>query len=151
VNSGELTPVQAAALRALLDRLIPADDFSGALEAGVDDYIVGQWRGDCAREAPVLLSGLAALDAEAAARHGPGLTFATLGPERQDGLLADLEAGHLSSDWPVGISAGAFFRRMNDLAHEGFYADPGNGGNRDAVAWRMIRYEPRPPNPPDAA
>ena len=23
---------------------------------------------------------------------------------------------------------------------EGFYADPGNGGNRDAVSWKMIGY-----------
>lgn len=138
-------------MRALLDRLIPADDFAGALAAGVDDYVAGQWRGDCAREAPLLLAGLAALDAEAVARHGPGLAFATLGPERQDALLSDLEAGRPASDWPPDIPAAVFFRRMNDLAHEGFYADPGNGGNRGAVAWRMIRYEPRRPPTPDSA
>jgi gluconate 2-dehydrogenase gamma chain len=24
---------------------------------------------------------------------------------------------------------------------EGFYSDPGNGGNRDAVSWKMIGFE----------
>jgi hypothetical protein len=35
-----------------------------------------------------------------------------------------------------------------ELAHEGYYADPGNGGNRDAVSWRMIGYDPRLPTTP---
>jgi hypothetical protein len=39
---------------------------------------------------------------------------------------------------------------MVDLAAEGFYADPANGGNRDAASWRMIGYDPRlPANPTD--
>jgi hypothetical protein len=84
-------------------------------------------------------------------RHGPGLTFAALGPEQQDALLADLEAGRTMTAWPAEISAAAFFRRLTELAHEGFYADPGNGGNRDAVAWRMIRYDPGQPKPPGSA
>ena len=37
------------------------------------------------------------------------------------------------------------FARLVELAHEGFYADPGNGGNRDAVSWRMIGYETHVP------
>jgi hypothetical protein len=142
-----VTDSQMAALRALLDRLIPADDFAGALEAGVDRYILGQWRGDCASEAPVLLAGLAALDGEASARHGPGRSLAALEPEERDALLADLENGQAAAAWPAEISAAAFFRRMTELAHEGFYADPGNGGNRDAAAWRMIRYDPGQPKP----
>jgi hypothetical protein len=24
---------------------------------------------------------------------------------------------------------------------EGFYSDPGNGGNRDNIAWKMIGFE----------
>jgi gluconate 2-dehydrogenase gamma chain len=30
------------------------------------------------------------------------------------------------------------------LTIEGFYSDPGNGGNRDAVAWRMIGFTGQP-------
>ena len=49
---------------------------------------------------------------------------------------------------PPEISAAAFFARMTDLAHEGFYADPANGGNRDRLSWKMIGYDPGLPEPP---
>lgn len=128
-------------LRALLGRLIPRDDFPGAIEAGVDDYILRQLAGDLANEAPALSQGLIQLDAEANARH-QGTRFVTLAPEQQDGLLRDIEAGQGATSWPKDISAAAFFARLVDLAHEGFYADPENGGNREAVSWRMIGYDP---------
>ena len=130
-----------ATLEALLDRLIPADETPGALAAGVDGYIVAQLRGDCAGEAPSLILGLVQLDAEAAAISS-GISFAGLTAAQQDGLLSRLEMGSSATTWPAGINAIAFFNRMVELAHEGFYADPGNGGNRGAVSWRMIGYDP---------
>jgi hypothetical protein len=133
-----------ATLRALLDRLIPADDFPGALAAGVEHYILGQWRGDCAPESAALLAGLRQLDAEAAARR-VGANFPALAPTEQDALLAELEAGRPATSWPTENSAATFFARMVELAHEGYYADPGNGGNLDAASWRMLGYDPRPP------
>ena len=141
------TPSQLAALRALLDRLIPSDDFPGALEAGTDRYVLRQLTGDCAAEAPALLLGLTQLHAEAAARHGAEHTFPTLAPSAQDSLLAALEKNRPATAWPAEISASAFFNRIVELAHEGFYADPANGGNRDAVSWRMLGYEPRTDRP----
>ncbi len=141
------TPSQLAALRALLDRLIPADEFPGALAADTDNYIVHQLTGDCAAESSALLLGLAQLDAEAAARHGADHNFSTLASSEQDALLAALEQNRPATAWPAEISASAFFNRMVELAHEGFYADPANGGNRDAVSWRMLGYDPRTGRP----
>lgn len=143
-----LTPPQLAALRALLDRLIPADDFPGALAAGTDNFIVALLAGDCAAEAPALALGLTQLDAEAAALHGQ--TFATLPSTAQDALLTALEQNRPTTVWPVPLNATAFFNRLVDLAAEGFYADPANGGNRDATSWRMIGYDPRLPSKPTA-
>ena len=37
---------QAATLRAMVDRLIPPDDFPGGWEAGVGDYLARQLSGD---------------------------------------------------------------------------------------------------------
>ncbi len=31
------------------------------------------------------------------------------------------------------------------LTAEGYYGDPGNGGNREAASWQMIGYDPRLP------
>jgi hypothetical protein len=140
-----LTPPQLIALRALLDRLIPADDFPGALAAGTDSFIVNLLEGDCAAEAPSLAAGLTQLDAEAAALHGSDRAFADLSPSDQDTLLSALEQNHPATHWPEPLTAAAFFNRMVDLTAEGFYADPANGGNRDAASWRMIGYDPHLP------
>jgi hypothetical protein len=131
-------------LRTLLARLIPADDFPGAIEAGTTEYILRQLAGDCAHEAPFLDAGLRQLEAEVAAREA-GLTFATLEASRQDALLREIEQGRSLTSWSSEMPAAAFFARMVDLAHEGYYADPANRGNRDAVSWRMIGYDPRLP------
>ena len=137
-------PSALASLRALLDRLIPADDFAGALAAGVERYVLDQLTGDCVAEVPAISLGLAQLEAEARARHG-GVSFAVLTAPQQDELLSEIEVDRTATVWPAEISAPAFFNRMVELAHEGFYADPGNGGNRDAVSWKMIGYDPRLP------
>lgn len=145
-----LTPPQIATLRALVDRLIPADDTPGALDACTDAFILTLLEGDGAAEAPLLALGLTQLDQETAAAH-PGHSFATLPPSAQDALLAALERNQPATAWPASISAPAFFNRMVDLTAEGFYADPANGGNRDAVSWRLIGYDPHLPadlNPP---
>ncbi len=134
-----LTPPLLVALRAVLDRLIPTDEFPGALAAGTDDYVVRALLGDSARELPLIIAGLARLDALALAHHSPASTFAALRPVQQDELLRSPE-----------VAGDPFFHRLVDLAHEGFYADPGNGGNRDALSWQMLGYDPhggadRPP------
>lgn len=143
-----LLPTQLAALRSLLDRLIPADDFPGALAAGTDNFIVALLAGDCAAEAPAIALGLTQLDAEATARHGQ--VFVALSSTAQDALLTSLEQNLPLTVWPAPLNASAFFNRMVDLAAEGFYADPANGGNRDAASWRMIGYDSRLPSQPTA-
>ena len=130
-----LSASQAGTLRAAIDRIIPADDAPGGWEAGVGDYFARLW----VREPQFLVparQGLNALDAEA--RATAGNAFASLAPATQDALLARVEAGDVQTDWPQ--PAADFFRRLVSQAMEGFYADPGNGGNKDGVAWRMIGF-----------
>jgi hypothetical protein len=57
-------------------------------------------------------------------------------PIYQEGLrdLASTSASETESH-------SAFSGLLVEHAMEGFYADPGNGGNKDGVAWRMIGYE----------
>jgi hypothetical protein len=130
---------QVATLRALVDRLIPADDFPSGWEAGVGDYLAGQFIGDLRSLLDQYRAGLDALDAEAQAIAG--MHFAALEAEAQDALLGRVEAGTVMTPWP--IDPAIFFRHAVAHAGEGYYGDPGNGGNRDAVAWRMISFEVR--------
>lgn len=132
-----LTQSQRATLRALIDRIIPADDFPGGWEAGVGDYLDRQFAGDLRPLVEMYRAGLEALDDEA--RVMAGLDFAGLASDAQDEVLRRVEAGDVSADWSVDPSA--FFRAAVEHAAEGFYGDSGNGGNRDEVSWRMIGFE----------
>ena len=129
-----LSASQAATLRAAIDRIIPADDAPGGWEAGVGDYFARLWVREPQFLAPARL-GLDALDAEARATAGDA--FASLAPAAQDALLARIEAGDVQTDWLLPAD---FFRRLVEQTMEGFYANPGNGGNKDRVAWRMVGY-----------
>jgi hypothetical protein len=132
-----LTEAQRATLRALVDRIIPADDFPGGWDAGVGDYLDRQFAGDLSDVVDLYRSGLDALDVEA--RTAAGVSFAALAPDAQDEFLRRVEAGEVATDWPVDPAE--FFRAATEHAAEGFYGDPGNGGNRDGVSWRMIGFE----------
>jgi choline dehydrogenase-like flavoprotein len=123
-----LTETQRKLLAAVIDRIVPADTDPGATGFGADRYILGQLQGQLAGEAAAIVAGLEALD-----RAMPG--FAALPAAAQDNALAPIEA----EPW---------FRRLAELTLEGVYADPGNGGNTGAAAWRMIGYAPRLPDNP---
>ncbi|HMP40457.1 MAG TPA: gluconate 2-dehydrogenase subunit 3 family protein [Roseiflexaceae bacterium] len=135
--SALLSERQVLILRVLFDTLIPPDDYAGAWEAGSGNYLARQLQGDLADQLGLYRRGLDALDAEAQFRHG--MAFAALDEVARNGLLAQIEQGHTAIDWP--IDAAAFFGAACQHAAEGYYSDPGNGGNRDQVAWRMIGFE----------
>jgi hypothetical protein len=134
-----LTELQRATLRALVDRIIPADDFPSGWQAGVGDYLARQFERDLSPQLDRYRVGLDALDAEA--QTGAGIRFAELDAADQDALLRRVEAGAVTLAWP--LDPAAFFQAAVEHAMEGFYSDPGNGGNRDSVAWRMIGFEVR--------
>lgn len=132
-----LTESQRVTLRALVDRIIPADDFPGGWEAGVGDYLDRQFSGDLRPLVEMYRAGLDALDEEAHAMTGG--EFADLDSEAQDEVLRRVESGEVLANWSVDPVA--FFRNAVEHAAEGYYGDPGNGGNRDGVSWRMIGFE----------
>ncbi len=131
-----LTPDQTRTLRAAVDRIIPPDDFPGGWEAGGGDFLQALWT----REPRFLtgaVQGLDALDREA--RTQAGTAFADLSADAQDALLRRVEAGEVGTEWPVAPAA--FFDLLVRQSMEGFYADPGNGGNKGGASWRMVGYE----------
>ncbi|MEO7222627.1 MAG: gluconate 2-dehydrogenase subunit 3 family protein, partial [Devosia sp.] len=131
-----LTAAEQALLRAVIDRIYPADDFPSATGFGADNFILQILDGDAKRVRELIRSGLGEL-----ARAG----FLAKTPAEQQSLI------EAESQEP-------WFRCLVDLTAEGVYADPDNGGNRDAASWRMLGYEhglpegpsgpPRQPDPP---
>jgi hypothetical protein len=134
-----LDELQRQTLRAALDGLIPADDFPGAWDAGCGDYIAGQLSGQLAHLVPMYRAGLDGLQAEARAEFAA--PFHLLSADRQDALLQRVEAGDVVADWTTDPKP--FFAALACHAAEGYYADPGQGGNRDRVSWRMIGFNGR--------
>lgn len=115
-------------LRAVVDCLIPPDDFPGAYDAGVCDYLERLLQTDLADHAEFFRAGVDAIDAEALARFEQ--PFAKLTATEQNATLAVIEA-----------SAPRFFEMLVNTTAEGYYSEPQQGGNRDAVSWRMTGFE----------
>ena len=97
---------------------------------------------DLADRVASISAGLDLLDAEAGARHDD-TPFADLPEAAQDALITDLLAGNGSRRWEP-VPADEFLRMMIGLTVQGYYGDPENGGNRDAVSWDMVGYRAGP-------
>ena len=126
-------------LRSLMNRIIPQDDFPDAWEAGVGDYLARQFERDLRSQVETYHLGLEALEAESQAFAGKG--FTQLDTSAQDVILSRLEAGQVTLSWLVNPTE--FFHMVIEHVMEGYYSDPGNGGNRDSIAWRMIGFKNR--------
>jgi hypothetical protein len=128
--------VQLNTLRAALDRIIPADDYPGAWDAGCGDYIARQLDGQLAHLLPTYRAGLEGLDAEASSRFERG--FSQLRHDQQDSVLAQVEAGEVMAQWQTPPKQ--FFATLLNHAAEGYYADAGQGGNRNRISWQMVGF-----------
>lgn len=155
-----LAAPQAQLLAAAVDRLIPPDEtFTGAVGAGVVDYIDGQMAGPWGagsglyRQGPfapgtpqqgyqlpltpreLMDAGLADFARWAEATYGR--PFQDLDPRLQDEALTRLERGEAEF---ASCPSALFFETLLALTIEGFFSDPIHGGNRGMVGWRLVGF-----------
>jgi hypothetical protein len=128
---------QTEILEAMVNRIIPADEDPGGWDGGVGDYLSRQFEGDLKHLLPAYQLGLDALDAESHALYAA--SFDRLPSVLRDELLAHLEVGKVITVW--ALDPAAWFRMVVEHCAEGFYSDPGNGGNKNGVSWKMIGFE----------
>jgi choline dehydrogenase-like flavoprotein len=130
-----MTIVDLAVVAATLDRLIPADDFPSASQAGLVDDLSADAVGEQADTWAALLGpGFADLRSECEQR---GLrAFADLEPAEQDALVTDLVEGRAVATWSVDPSV--FVDTLIRLVSEKYY------GGRGAPGWAMVGYQPGP-------
>jgi gluconate 2-dehydrogenase gamma chain len=155
------TADEAAAVEAIVDRLIPPDESGpGGKEAGcavfIDRQLAGSF-GDSRRlymrppfangtpsqgpQSPILpkeryRSSLAALDTYCKTTFA-GKGFVMLDAEHQDQILSQLEKDEIKLK---DISSKEFFEAILANTMEGFFADPIYGGNRDMAGWKLIGF-----------
>lgn len=131
-----LTESQWNVLCAAMDRIVPVDDFPSASQAGVDEYFRRQFSSDLQPLISLYSKALVALDDEA--RMNGRVGFTELSAADQDALLQKIERGETLAVWPE--ASPVFFQRLVHHVMEGYYADPGNGGNSGAVSWKMVGF-----------
>jgi len=124
-------------LRAVIDCLIPPDDFPGAYDAGVYDYLERIFQTDLAAQSELFLAGIDGIDAEALDRFNK--PFAHLTPDQKLSTLAAIESSDVTTSW--SISPALFFEMLVNTTAEGYYSDPKQGGNRDGTSWLMTGFE----------
>lgn len=124
-------------LRAVVDCLIPPDDYAGAFDAGVCDFIVRLFETDLAEQREFFDAGLEAIESEALARFAT--RFADLSPDQQVVILAGIERGSVNTPWP--IAPDQFFEILVRTTAEGYYSDPEQGGNKGSISWAMTGFQ----------
>ena len=130
-----LTAMESDVLEAIVARLIPSDATGpGAKEAHAAQYIDRALGGALASSRPTYAAGLAAVDQ--IAHTSRGKAFKDLGPEEQDAILTEVEAGTV----PAFAGAAAFFALVRAHAIQGTFCDPYYGGNAGFVGWDLIGY-----------
>ena len=153
--------VEARLVDAMIGRLIPADEWPGASEAGVlyaidrqlaaaygagdKMYLKGPWKPDAPpqqgyqlRFTPAELYRTALTEIrEAVARDNDGTEFWDLPVGAMDQILKSMETGEMTLP---SLPSAVFFETLLANTIEGYFADPAYGGNRDMAAWRMIGF-----------
>jgi len=132
-----LTSAEAETLRAVIARIIPADENGpGALEARADRYIDRALAGALKNQRSTYTAGLAAIDAYALSAKGSA--FAKLSTSDQDLILTEIQ-----SDRATGFAAGGsgqFFNLVRTHTIQGTFSDPFYGGNENFIGWDLIGY-----------
>ena len=131
-----LTSVESETLRAIVARLIPADENGpGALEARADRFIDRALAGALKSQRPAYTAGLAALNSYA--QSSKGGTFAKLSPGNQDAVLASVQQNQATG---FGGNSGQFFTLVRTHTIQGTFSDPFYGGNANFIGWDLIGY-----------
>ena len=156
------SPTEAAAVDAMVARLIPTDDLGpGAKDAGdtffIDRQLTGPYGGHdwLYMQGPFSANplpsqglqseltprqqyrlGLAALSSYCKTTFN-GRGFAELSGDEQDKLLAGMEKGDVKLP---GFESRMLFQAVYANTMEGFFADPIYGGNRDMAGWKLVGF-----------
>jgi gluconate 2-dehydrogenase gamma chain len=129
-----LTLSEQRTLADIADRIFPATDTPGAVEAGAVDYILLALCGAYAAQLPLYRTGLRVINRRA--REKFGAAFASLRDEQKDVILSEFEAGTP----PGWKKAAEFFETLRYHVLEGVFCEPQYGGNKNMVGWRLVSF-----------
>ena|SRR5690554_4341097 len=133
------TKGEAECLGCLCEQLIPADDFPGAREAGVVNFIDKLLYQRFPELTEPYKNRLQSLEVFCGTTYGK--VFAQLNWDTQHALLEQMEKGEQPASFWEKIDQKEFFNMALRNTMQGFYGSPRHGGNKDYASYRMMRLD----------
>jgi gluconate 2-dehydrogenase gamma chain len=131
-----LSEEEISLLDAIVEQIIPTDDFPGGKWANVSNFIDKQLDSYYRKHQLYYREGLAAL--EKTVIQMKGKKFEELPFEEQTLILQEMETGGLTGDYWKEHSQANFFEMVRQHSLQGFYGSPAHGGNRNYISYHML-------------
>ncbi len=137
-SRGEFDEQDRRFLEGLCEQIFPRDDFPGAIELGVPDFIERCLEAGHPDWKAIYRAGFRSTDLSARSVFGRG--FLEISFDEQTQILVRMENSQLPEAHWKDVTASNFFRMIRDHTMQGAYSHPKYGGNRGKAAWDMIGY-----------
>jgi len=131
-----LNEEEIALLDAIVEQVIPTDDFPGGKWANVSNFIDKQLSTYYAKHKSVYREGLAAFEKTVIQMNGKKFEELPFGD--QTAVLIKMEAGEFSGNYWKDHPSSGFFDMIRQHTLQGFYGSPLHGGNRGYISYRML-------------
>lgn len=134
-----LTEEESLLLDALVEQIIPTDEWLGGRDAGVTNFIDQQLNGPYIRYQETYRKGLLAIQETCKGKFQK--RFEELPWKEQTRFLESMEAGKMEgTNWEKGFDR-QFFGLIRNHSMQGFYGSPRHGGNKSNVSYKMMKLD----------
>lgn len=127
---------EVSLLDAIVEQIIPTDDFPGGKWANVSNFIDKQLDSYYRKHQLAYREGLAAFQKTVIQMKEK--KFEELSFAEQTTILEKTEARELTGDYWKGHPSSNFFDLIRQHSMQGFYGSPGHGGNRGYISYKML-------------
>lgn len=131
-----LNEEEIALLDAIVEQIIPTDNFPGGKWANVSNFIDKQLVTYYKKHQTGYREGLAAF--EKTVIQLKGKKFEEVPFAEQTLILENMESGKFPGDYWKDHSPDAFFDMVRQHSMQGFYGSPVHGGNREYISYHML-------------
>ena len=134
-----ITVDESSLLDALVEQIIPTDEWPGGRDAGVTNFIDLQLTGPYTRFQEIYRKGLKAIQVTCTTKFQK--RFEELPFDEQTRFLKTMESGKMEGEsWGQGFDR-QFFGLIRNHSLQGYYGSPRHGGNKGNVSYKMMRLD----------
>jgi gluconate 2-dehydrogenase gamma chain len=133
------TETEAQTIIAFAEQIIPADDYPGATDANVINFIDKQLVSYYTRFQEEYRTGISAINQSA--QKMAQKRFYEMEWKEQTQFLVQMESGKLPQEFWQEVNQRSFFRMVLDHTMQGFYGSPRHGGNKNFVSYKMMKLD----------